>query len=65
MIMHGKMTIGTVVAFFGLPPRCTAPAALLRVVGDVATALAAIERIFAFFDETPEVHDLPGASMLK
>ena len=31
----------------------------------VATALAAIERIFAFFDETPEVHDVPGASALK
>jgi ABC-type multidrug transport system fused ATPase/permease subunit len=31
----------------------------------VATALAAIERIFAFFDETPEVHDRPGASALK
>jgi len=27
----------------------------------VANSLAAIERIFAFFDETPEVRDVPGA----
>ena len=42
-----------------------AAAALLGVVdhrGDLA--LAAIERIFAFFDETPEVHDVPGARAL-
>src|SRR5579863_5894075 len=31
----------------------------------VATELAAIERIFDFFDETPEVHDRPGAAALK
>ena len=66
MIMHGKMTIGTVVAFFGLLPALYLPLqrfSELSVI--VATALAAIERIFAFFDETPEVHDRPGASTLK
>ncbi len=66
MIMHGKMTIGTVVAFFGLLPALYLPLqrfSELSVI--VATALAAIERIFAFFDETPEVHDVPGASALK
>ena len=66
MIMHGKMTIGTVVAFFGLLPALYLPLqrfSELSVI--VATALAAIERIFAFFDETPEVHDRPGAPPLK
>ena len=66
MIMHGKMTIGTVVAFFGLLPALYLPLqrfSELSVI--VATALAAIERIFAFFDETPEVHDAPGAALLK
>jgi len=63
MIMRGKMTIGTVVAFFGLLPALYLPLqrfSELSVI--VATALAAIERIFAFFDETPEVHDAPGAA---
>jgi len=66
MIMHGKMTIGTVVAFFGLLPALYLPLqrfSELSVI--VATALAAIERIFAFFDETPEVRDRPGAPALK
>ena len=66
MIMHGKMTIGTVVAFFGLLPALYLPLqrfSELSVI--VATALAAIERIFQFFDETPEVHDAPGAMALK
>jgi ABC-type multidrug transport system fused ATPase/permease subunit len=66
MIMHGQMTIGTVVAFFAFLGALYLPLqrfSELSVI--VATALAAIERIFAFFDETPEVHDRPGASALK
>ena len=31
----------------------------------VATSLAAIERLFTFFDEKPEVADRPGAPPLK
>lgn len=66
MIMRSKMTIGTLVAFFGLLPSFYLPLqrfSELSVI--VATALAAIERIFAFFDEMPEVHDRPGAAALK
>jgi ATP-binding cassette, subfamily B, putative efflux pump len=66
MIMHGQMTIGTVVAFFAFLGALYLPLqrfSELSII--VATALAAIERIFAFFDETPEVHDRPGASALK
>jgi len=66
MIMHGQMTIGTVVAFFAFLGALYLPLqrfSELSII--VATALAAIERIFAFFDETPEVHDRPGAAALK
>src|SRR5216683_444038 len=65
MIMHGQMTIGTVVAFFAFLGALYLPLqrfSELSVI--VATALAAIERIFQFFDETPEVHDAPGATLL-
>ncbi len=66
MIMHGQMTIGTVVAFFAFFGALYLPLqrfSELSII--VATALAAIERIFAFFDETPEVHDRPGAEALN
>jgi ABC-type multidrug transport system fused ATPase/permease subunit len=66
MIMRGQMTIGTVVAFFAFLGALYLPLqrfSELSII--VATALAAIERIFAFFDETPEVHDRPGAAVLK
>src|SRR6266481_6345680 len=66
MIMNGKMTIGTVVAFFAFLGALYLPLqrfSELSII--VATALAAIERIFQFFDETPEVHDAPGATLLQ
>ncbi len=66
MIMHRQMSIGTVVAFFAFLGALYLPLqrfSELSII--VATALAAIERIFAFFDETPEVHDRPDASTLK
>src|ERR1700676_1079506 len=65
MIMNGKMTIGTVVPFFAFLGALSLPLqrfSELSII--VATALAAIERIFQFFDETPEVHDAPGATLL-
>lgn len=65
MIMNGKMTIGTVVAFFAFLGALYLPLqrfSELSIV--VATALAAIERIFQFLDETPEVHDAPDATLL-
>jgi ATP-binding cassette, subfamily B, putative efflux pump len=66
MIMHGQMSIGTVVAFFAFLGALYLPLqrfSELSII--VATALAAIERIFAFFDETPEVRDRPDASTLR
>src|SRR3984957_1225427 len=66
MIMHGQMTIGTVVAFFAFLGALYLPLqrfSELSII--VAAALAASERIFAFFDETPEVYDRPRGPALK
>ncbi len=66
MIMHGRMTIGTVVAFYAFLGALYLPLqrfSELSII--VASSLAAIERIFAFFDETAEVRDAPGASTLR
>lgn len=63
MIMRGRMTLGTVVAFFAFLPSLYLPLQRFSELSAVvATSLAAIERIFVFFDETPEVRDRPGAT---
>jgi ABC-type multidrug transport system fused ATPase/permease subunit len=65
-ILHHRMTIGTMVAFFGLLGSLYLPLqrySELSII--VATSLAAIERIFNLFDETPEVADRPGATDLR
>jgi ABC-type multidrug transport system fused ATPase/permease subunit len=65
-IMHHRMTVGTMVAFFGLLGSLYLPLqrySELSII--VATSLAAIERIFNLFDETPEVADRPGATDLR
>jgi len=64
-ILHGKMALGTMVAFYAYLSALYLPLqrfSELSVI--VANSLAAIERIFAFFDETPEVRDVPGARPL-
>ncbi|MGO9454947.1 MAG: ABC transporter ATP-binding protein [Candidatus Binataceae bacterium] len=61
-ILHGKMALGTMVAFYAYLGALYLPLqrfSELSVI--VASSLAAIERIFKFFDETPEVRDAPGA----
>jgi ABC-type multidrug transport system fused ATPase/permease subunit len=65
-ILHHRMTVGTMVAFFGLLGSLYLPLqrySELSII--VATSLAAIERIFNLFDETPEVADRPGATQLR
>ncbi len=65
-ILHHRMTVGTMVAFFGLLGSLYLPLqrySELSII--VATSLAAIERIFNLFDEIPEVADRPGASELR
>ena len=62
LILHGKVALGTMVAFYAYMGALYLPLqrfSELSVI--VANSLAAIERIFAFFDETPEVRDVPNA----
>ncbi|MGH7948749.1 MAG: ABC transporter ATP-binding protein [Candidatus Binataceae bacterium] len=65
MIIGGKMPIGTLIAFYAYLGALYLPLqrfSELSII--VANSLAAIERIFAFMDETPEVADRPGAKPL-
>ena len=62
MIMRGMMSLGTLVAFFTLLGFVYLPLerfAQLSIV--VSAGRAAIERIFAFLDMTPEISDHPMA----
>ena len=64
-ILHGKMALGTMVAFYAYLSALYLPLQRFSELSSiVASSLAAIERIFTFFDETPEVRDKPGAAEL-
>ncbi len=66
MIMNRNLSLGTMVAFYGLLPSLYLPLQRFSELSTVvANSLAAIDRIFAFFDEEPEVADQPGAIPLK
>jgi subfamily B ATP-binding cassette protein MsbA len=65
-ILHGRMQLGTMVAFYAYLGALYLPLqrfSELSIV--VSTSLAAIERIFAFFDVTPEVIDHPTSRPAK
>jgi ATP-binding cassette, subfamily B, putative efflux pump len=66
MVLNHTTTLGNVVAFYAFLGVLYLPLqrfSELSVI--VATSVAAIERLFAFFDEEPEVADRPGAMALK
>ena len=64
-IIRGGMALGTMVAFYAYLGALYLPLQRFSELSSiVASSLAAIERIFKFFDETPEVHDCPGATEL-
>jgi ABC-type multidrug transport system fused ATPase/permease subunit len=64
-IMRGRMALGTMVAFYAYLSALYLPLQRFSELSSiVASSLAAIERIFGFFDETPEVHDRSGATEL-
>jgi ATP-binding cassette, subfamily B, putative efflux pump len=65
-ILRHKMALGTMVAFYAYLSALYLPLQRFSELSSiVASSLAAIERIFTFFDETPEVHDKPGAQPLS
>jgi ABC-type multidrug transport system fused ATPase/permease subunit len=66
MVLNHTTTLGNVVAFYAFLGVLYLPLqrfSELSVI--VATSVAAIERLFNFFDEEPEVADRPGAAPLK
>jgi ATP-binding cassette, subfamily B, putative efflux pump len=65
-ILRHKMALGTMVAFYAYLSALYLPLQRFSELSSiVASSLAAIERIFNFFDETPEVRDKPGAEPLS
>jgi ATP-binding cassette, subfamily B, putative efflux pump len=66
MVLHHTTTLGNVVAFYAFLGVLYLPLqrfSELSVI--VATSVAAIDRLFEFFDEEPEVADRSGAVPLK
>jgi len=65
MVLHHTTTVGTVVAFYAFLGFLYLPLQRFSELSAiVATSLAAIERLFAFLDEQPEVADRPDAPRL-
>ena len=66
MILRGKMALGTMVAFYAYLAALYLPLqrfSELSII--VSSSLAAIDRLFAFFDVTPEVDDNPRSAPLQ
>ncbi len=66
MVLDGGLTVGTLIAFYAYLGSLYLPLqrfSELSVV--VSNSLAAIERIFEFFDIAPEVYDRPDAIDLR
>ena len=65
MILHGSLTVGTMIAFYAYLGSLYLPLqrfSELSVV--VSNSLAAMDRIFEFFDIRPEVAEAPNAQSL-
>jgi ABC-type multidrug transport system fused ATPase/permease subunit len=66
MILHGTLTVGTMIAFYAYLSSLYLPLqrfSELSVV--VSNSLAAMDRIFEFFDIRPEVAEAPDAHRLE
>jgi subfamily B ATP-binding cassette protein MsbA len=64
-ILHGQMTVGTLVAFVSYLIQFYQPVEdIIRVNNIMQQALAAAERIFEFIDEQPDVEETPEAVAL-
>ncbi len=60
LVLHGGLTIGTIVAFVAFLARLYTPAsALAGVQVQIVSALAVFERIFEYLDMTPEGNERP------
>jgi len=65
MILRGRLTVGTLIAFFAYVGALYLPLQRFSELGIViSNSVAAIERIFEFFDVQPEVQEHPQAVVL-
>ena len=63
LVLNGRTTLGTLMAMRVLFEQTfIAVKQLFGLSRDIQTALASAERVYAFFDEQPQVRDCPGAS---
>jgi ATP-binding cassette subfamily B protein len=65
MIIHGKMTIGTLVAFMAYHMRLLTPVqTMMGMAANLASARVSLERIFEILDAKPDVRERDGAYAL-
>lgn len=66
MVVNGMTTVGTVAAFVTYTRQFTRPLnQIATMYNQLQSALAGAERVFEVIDETPEIQDAAGASILK
>jgi ATP-binding cassette, subfamily B, bacterial len=66
LIIEGRMTIGTLVAFMAYHARLLSPIQnLMSLTASLATARVSLGRLFELFDTEPEVREMPRALPLK
>jgi ATP-binding cassette subfamily B protein len=66
MIIHGSMTIGTLVAFMAYHMRLLTPVqTMMGLAANLASARVSLGRIFEVLDTAPEITDRPDAITLK
>jgi ATP-binding cassette, subfamily B, bacterial len=66
LIIEGRMTIGTLVAFMAYHARLLSPVQnLMSLTASLATARVSLGRLFELFDTEPEVREMPRALPLK
>jgi ATP-binding cassette subfamily B protein len=62
LIIEGRMTIGTLVAFMAYHARLLSPVQnLMSLTASLATARVSLGRLFELFDTEAEVREMPGA----
>jgi ATP-binding cassette subfamily B protein len=65
LVIHGRIPLGTVVAFVAVMKRLYSPASdLANVHVDLMTSYAYFDRVFAVLDRTAAIRDDPAASTL-
>jgi ATP-binding cassette subfamily B protein len=66
MIIHGSMTIGTLVAFMAYHMRLLTPVqTMMGLAANLASARVSLTRIFEILDTTPEIVERPDALALS